>query len=389
MKPVNDAPQKSKSPLTAPAINTRKEDRRAERVMLVYKEKYEHLCLLAIKYLNSSEVFAEDIVADVFIDALNNWSVERFEGIKNLESYISQSVINRSNNFRKRNRRLIHVNDFPLDSLLITNPMMKLDFDLDGLTKMLPTKQRDAFSLYCKGYSHEEIAEMLDCSEGASKTAVYNAKKKLQQIWNELPDEDPDEPRPSSARSKVHQKASRHNNRLLSIPTGNQPKVKDLLDYLRGNEQHAKVRNAILLWIITDKYAADIISGLKFTMNNNSEINIETRLKKGKDNLRRRLLGAMQSKDFLDNRFLFNTAQTSLRPFNIEKGKQTFVPITAQPASNPAILPDITQPCFFIQNCDPIAGQNNNLTKYNLDKLIAYYLLSTGMVITMSGVMKE
>ncbi|MDO8365209.1 MAG: RNA polymerase sigma factor [Saprospiraceae bacterium] len=332
MNPINDAPRRSKAALAAPATATLKDERRAERVMMIYEEKYDQLCLLAIKYLNYSEVFAEDIVADVFIDALTNWSAERYAGIKNLEAFICQCVINRSKNFRYRNRRLTNIHDLPLDSLSTTNPMMKHDLDLDGMTKMLPPKQREAFSLYYKGYTHEEIVQMLQLSNvGASKNLIYYAKKKLQKIWRELSDEDPYDPGTSDTRSKEHKKASSQNNRPLSIRSWNLPKIKDLLNYLSGNVQNGKIRNAILLWVIEDKYAIEIISGLNYTLNSKTETNIEMRLKKGKEALREKLLGAIHSKNVPDNRFILNTPQTSLPWFTIEKDKQTCFTIIGIP----------------------------------------------------------
>lgn len=319
MKPIIDAPRTSKAVLSAPANAIHKEALRAARVMTIYEDKYEHLCLLAIKYLDQSEVFAEDIVADVFIDALEIWPTTTFEKIKDLEAFICRCVINRSKNLRYRNRRLINIHDLPIDSLSITNPMMKLDLDMDGLMNMLPTKQREAFALYCKGYAHEEIAQMLGLgSVGASKNLIYYAKKKLQKIWNDLPDDDPDNPGTSGARRKTNNKVSKTQHKSLSIRPGNTPRIKDLLNYLRGNEQDAKTKNAILLWIIEDRYAVEIISGLNYVLNKKIEASIEARLKKGKENLRERLLDAMRSKSEPDSQSSPNKAESSFYGFAIE-----------------------------------------------------------------------
>ncbi len=290
MKPVHDAPPRSKIALAAPATDLPKKAGRAECVTIVFEEKYEHLCLLAIKYLNNSGVFAEDVVGDVFEDALTNWTTERYEGINNLEAYIARCVIHRSKNFRYRNRRLINIHDLPIDTLLTTNPMMKLDFDMDEMTKMLGSKQGDAFSLFLKGYSHEEIAQMLNLnSEGASRNLIYNAKKKLKKLWNELLDDDPEDPETSGTRSKAHKNTSRQHNKPLSDRSVSLPKIKDLMGYLSGAEQPAKIKNAILLWLAKDEYAIDILSGLNYSLNRNTEKSIEARFKKGKEHLREKL----------------------------------------------------------------------------------------------------
>jgi RNA polymerase sigma factor (sigma-70 family) len=308
MKPVQDAPQRSKTALAAPAIILHKKAGRAERVTMVFEEKYDHLCSIAVTHLNYSEVFAEDVVADVFVDALTIWSTERYEGINDLEAYIARCVIYKSKNFRYRNRRLINIQDLPIDTLSTTNPMMKLDFDMDEMMKMLGAKQGDAFSLFMNGYSHEEIAQMLNLnSQGASRNLIYNAKKKLKKLWNELLDDDPEDPETSGTSIKAHKNTSRHHNRPLSDRPVSLPKIKDLLGYLSGTEQPAKTRNAILLWLLKDEYAFDILSGLKYILDRNTKKSIEVRFKKGKENLRERLNGIIQSKNISNNQFLSNT----------------------------------------------------------------------------------
>jgi hypothetical protein len=212
--------------------------------------------------------------------------------------------------------------------------MMKLDFDMDAMMKMLGSKQRDAFSLFFKGYTHEEIAQMLNLSsEGASKNLIYNAKKKLKKLWNELPDDDPDDPETSGTRSKTHKNISGQNNRHLSDRPVKSPKIKDLLGYLRGAEQDTKTRNAILLWLINDEYAIDILSGLNHILNRNVENSIEARFKKGKENLRERLNGIIQSKNISTNQFLSNT--------NIEN-KQTQTSIFFENNGDWIAIPDDT-----------------------------------------------
>ena len=331
MKPVNDAPQRSKTALAAPATAILKDDRHAERVLMIYEEKYDHLCLLAIKYLNQSEVFAEDIVADVFIDALTKWSTERYDGINNLEAYICQSVIFKSKNFRKRHGRLVSMHDLPLDTLTNTNPMMKMDLDMDGITNLLPTKQREAFSLYCKGYTHAEIAKMLQLSgEGASKNLIYYAKKKLQKIWSGLPEDDPDNPGASGSRKKAPNK-TKHNTRPLTTVSGYLPKVKDLLNYIGGHERSAQTRTAIWLWILKDSNAIEIISALSYILDSNIGTNIEARLKKGKDSLRDKLYAAIPSKNVPYDRLKLNTSQSFLHQLIIQKDTFQLIPINGIP----------------------------------------------------------
>ncbi len=290
MNPAFDAPLSSTAATAAPAIAILADERRATCVRIIFERKYEHLCLLAIKYLNKSEVFAQDIVGDVFEDALTKWHKERYDDIKDLEAYICRCVINRSMNVRKRDKRLINLHEFPVDTFSITNPMAKFDLDIAVLAKMLPTKQSEAFTLYCKGYSHEEIAQMMHLSgEGASKNLIYYARKKLQTIVNEGTDFDPDDRDPSNAPGKQAEKTNRPQTRPITNGTGFTPRIKDLLSYLNGNALKASLRTAILHWLIADKYALDVITGLNYELKQNDRNNIETRLRRSKDSIRERL----------------------------------------------------------------------------------------------------
>jgi len=53
--------------------------------------------------------------------------------------------------------------------------------DLMRLIRELPDGYREVFSLYAvEGYSHKEIADMLEISEGNSKLRMNRARKMLQ-----------------------------------------------------------------------------------------------------------------------------------------------------------------------------------------------------------------
>ncbi len=311
MNPAFDAPQRSTAANAAPATAILADARHAKCVRIIFEQKFEHLCILALKYLNRSEVFAEDIVADVFEDALTKWPTARFDTIKDLEAYLCKCVINKSRNARKRNSRLIHLHEFPIDKFSIPNPMAKYDLDMDVLAKMLPTKQSEAFTLYCKGYSHEEIAQMMQLSsEGASKNLIYYARKKLQAIVNEGTDFDPEDRDPSNTSRKQTAKTNRAQTRPIANGPGCTPRIKDLANYLNGKIIKASVRKAILHWLMEDNYALDIITGLKNELKHNNTSNIETQLRKSKDSIRERLFRVQ---------FLNNTGPHAIGNFLISR----------------------------------------------------------------------
>ena len=55
--------------------------------------------------------------------------------------------------------------------------------ELIGFIQQLPTGCKLVFNLYAiEGFTHKEIAEQLEISEGTSKSQLYRAKKLLQNI---------------------------------------------------------------------------------------------------------------------------------------------------------------------------------------------------------------
>ena len=64
----------------------------------------------------------------------------------------------------------------------------KLETDLlMGMLKRLPDVSRKVFNLFViDGYSHKEIASMLDMSDGTSKWHLSNARKLLREMVNRL-----------------------------------------------------------------------------------------------------------------------------------------------------------------------------------------------------------
>jgi RNA polymerase sigma-70 factor (ECF subfamily) len=59
--------------------------------------------------------------------------------------------------------------------------------ELKKLINLLPKGRRQVFTAYViDGFSHKEIAEMLEISEGTSKSQLFDAKKELKRaIENE------------------------------------------------------------------------------------------------------------------------------------------------------------------------------------------------------------
>lgn len=59
--------------------------------------------------------------------------------------------------------------------------------DIISMVKKLPPGYRKIFMLYAiEGYNHREIAVLLNCSEGTSKSLLYRSKTRLQEILRKI-----------------------------------------------------------------------------------------------------------------------------------------------------------------------------------------------------------
>ena len=125
---------------------------------------------------------AEDMLQDAFIKVFTH--IERYEGKGSFEGWIRKIVVNTA---------LKHI-----DRKSFTQEQIGVEQDYDAavdpdvfshlgereLLKMvadLPEGYRVVFNLYAiEGYSHKEIAELLDIGESTSRSQLVKARKMLQ-----------------------------------------------------------------------------------------------------------------------------------------------------------------------------------------------------------------
>ena len=127
---------------------------------------------------------AEDIFQEGFVKAFG--SIGKLQSSSMLETWLKRIFVNTAINYYHKQKR--HYHHFDSDELEIENN----DYE-DIVGKMtqqellvfindLPDGYRMVFNLYVlEGYNHREIAEMLDISEGTSKSQLSKAKKMLKE----------------------------------------------------------------------------------------------------------------------------------------------------------------------------------------------------------------
>lgn len=153
-----------------------------------HKTKIYSLCLR----MTSNTAEAEDLTQDAFLQAFRKLAT--FRGDSALSTWLYRVAVNTVlMHMRKKGLRPVSL-DQPLDQPdgTIKREQGKLDDRLSGsvdriaLTramKELPAGYRTIFVLHeVKGYEHHEIARLLRCSVGNSKSQLHKAKTRMREL---------------------------------------------------------------------------------------------------------------------------------------------------------------------------------------------------------------
>lgn len=135
---------------------------------------------------------AQDILQDGFIKIFRNMHKFEFKG--SFEGWMRRIIVNTAlERFRKQHflYPVSEITDYAED-VSYEDVLQQLSAeDLMNIIKELTPKYRMVFNLYAiEGYSHKEIGEMLNISEGTSKSNLSRARKILQEKIAVLYDSD-------------------------------------------------------------------------------------------------------------------------------------------------------------------------------------------------------
>jgi RNA polymerase sigma factor (sigma-70 family) len=144
-------------------------------------EKYAGLLLgICLRYLKN-QMDAEDVMLSGFVRVFQN--VGQFENKGSFEGWMKRVVINEALGFLRKKEPL-HLGIEKDHIQLPTEASAESDLaaeDLLNLLHELPAGYRTVFNLYAiEGYSHKEIAGMLEITEGTSKSQLSKARALLQ-----------------------------------------------------------------------------------------------------------------------------------------------------------------------------------------------------------------
>ncbi len=150
-----------------------KNDRNAQHALyMMYSSRMYGVCL---RYYPNPEI-ARDILQDGFIKVFEKISSFRFEG--SLEGWIRKIMVNTALEYHRKRKDDKAVSISNASSLIDENGKTENDYQfLLSIVSSLPKQYRLVFNLYAiEGYSHIEIAKLLNITESTSKSNYSRAR---------------------------------------------------------------------------------------------------------------------------------------------------------------------------------------------------------------------
>lgn len=157
-----------------------------EALEWLYHEHKGLLMGICRRYCHSREQ-AQDVLQDSFVKIFSN--LNTYNGSGSLKGWMTRIVINTAikNNQKWDNRKVdTEIENYDTEQHVDFLKDLSLK-ELFNLLDKLPEGCKLVFNLYVvDGYSHAEIAEMLNITVGTSKSQLFRAKGLLCQYINEL-----------------------------------------------------------------------------------------------------------------------------------------------------------------------------------------------------------
>ena len=154
----------------------------------IYRRHHRRVYSICLRMLqNASE--AEDLTQDVFIQLYRK--IGSFRGDSAFTTWLHRMTVNQVlMHFRKRTvkfEKTTEEGDTPEQIVSGTaNPEKMRIVDkiaLDNAIEQLPAGYKNVFVLHdVEGFEHEEVARILGCSVGTSKSQLHKARLKLQKL---------------------------------------------------------------------------------------------------------------------------------------------------------------------------------------------------------------
>ncbi|WP_298288446.1 sigma-70 family RNA polymerase sigma factor [uncultured Lutibacter sp.] len=148
--------------------------------MLLYDNYCDAMYIIAQRYVKDSFI-AEDVMQDAFIKVFKN--IKNFKGEVTIGAWIKKIVINQCIDYlKKRKIELVSIDESKL-TIADDDWTVEDEVTIKKITSAinsLPDKYKVVLNLYLiEGYDHQEIAQVLNITEVASRSQLMRGKNKL------------------------------------------------------------------------------------------------------------------------------------------------------------------------------------------------------------------
>jgi RNA polymerase sigma factor (sigma-70 family) len=154
-----------------------------EKIYLTYSPRMRALCC---RYVRTS-FETDEILQDAFLKVFSH--IRDYQFLGSFEGWIKKIVVNTAINHYRKNIRFNHVDYNHLSPSKEKAAEIADQLSLEELYRIinkLPEGYRFVFNMFAiDGYSHDEIARMLNISSSTSRSQYTRARKNLMQMINQ------------------------------------------------------------------------------------------------------------------------------------------------------------------------------------------------------------
>ena len=158
-----------------------KQDRKCQKML--YKAFHGFSMAICLRYASDRDE-ASEVMNQGFLKVFTK--IETFDASRPFKAWLGRIMMNTSIDYYRANLKMAYSEDLEnaehLDDGTVTDSNLNYQ-DLLAMVQKLPQAYRTVFNLFAiDGYTHEEIAELLNINIGTSKSNLFKARQKLKQM---------------------------------------------------------------------------------------------------------------------------------------------------------------------------------------------------------------
>jgi RNA polymerase sigma-70 factor (ECF subfamily) len=158
-----------------------KQDRKCQKML--YKAFYGFSMSICLRYAGNRDDAAE-VMNQGFFKVFTH--IESYDMGRPFKAWLGKIMMNVSIDFYRANLKMAYTDDLDKAEHISDGDIADKNLhynDLLAMVQRLPQAYRTVFNLFAiDGYSHDEIASMLNINAGTSKSNLHKARQKLKQM---------------------------------------------------------------------------------------------------------------------------------------------------------------------------------------------------------------